>query len=128
MNRGATSKRSTAELTRLVEDAVAAETSLGPGLRLVLDPVDADGRPPARLRVRGTLHFTRAGSPYCCRQPGCHLALTVGAIDRIGDHVRRRMNLRQEVVVDFTDGLRAEFHEGAVLAEEPPRRRCIERG
>ncbi|WZO97889.1 hypothetical protein EP7_004941 [Isosphaeraceae bacterium EP7] len=94
-------KRSQHEFKRLVELAVADTCNLPrPGLWFCSDEVEAIGRPLDRLKVRATLHFLPAGSPFCCGEPGCHLGF--GELSEgIGDHIRRAMRLRQALTVDF---------------------------
>lgn len=107
------SKRSQAELRRLVE-AAANEVFRLPrtGLWLCVDEVEASGNPPSGLRVWATLHFLADGAPFCCGEPNCHLGLMEDRVARVGDHVRRAMGLRQQVVVAFDDRLGARYHDG----------------
>jgi hypothetical protein len=106
-------KRSQAELRRLVETAVAEACGLPrPGLWFGVDAVEASGQPPERLRVWATLHFLPAGSPFCCGEPGCHLALFGERLAMVGEHVRRAMGLRQAAAVEFGDRVGVQYHPG----------------
>src|SRR6185312_14705208 len=88
---------------RLVESAVADTCRLPRlGLWFCVDEVEAGGRPPHHLRVWATLHFLSAGSPFCCGEAGCHLGLCDEDLaQEVGEHIRRAMNLRQMVMVEF---------------------------
>lgn len=96
-------KRSRAHLRALVERAAEDVHDLSRrGLRLIVDDVEAHGRPPRRLVVRATLHFLTAGAPFCCTEPGCHLGADLRGPE-IGDHVRRAMGVEHAVAVEFQD-------------------------
>jgi hypothetical protein len=99
-----------------VEEAVAAENKLSrPGLWFCVEAVEARGHPPSHLRVWATLHFLATGSPFCCGEPNCHLWLFGERLQRIGDHIRRAMGLRQSVEVDFPDGVETRYHDGVIF-------------
>lgn len=105
-------KRSKAELKRLVESAVAEVCWLPrPGLWFCVDELEVVGAPPEHLRVWATLYFAAEGSPYCCGEPQCHLWLMGDRLSEAGDHVRRAMRLRQTVTLEFVD-IAAQFHAG----------------
>src|SRR5262245_50045757 len=107
------SKRSKQKLKRLVESAVAEACRLPrPGLWFCVDDVEVFGNPPVRVKVWATLHFLLAGLPFCCGEPGCHLAPWGDRLVEIGDHVRRAMGLRQTVTVDFGDRIGVNYHAG----------------
>jgi hypothetical protein len=90
-------------LKRLVETVVAEEFNLRDrGLLLIVDELEASSSPPARLKVWATLHFLLRGSSFCCPQPECHVPVHGKALDRIGDALRRRMSLRQDVKLELT--------------------------
>lgn len=109
-------KRSRHALKQLVGRAVADVCGLPrPGLWLCVDEVEARGRPPDRLTVRATFHFLPEGSPFCCGEPGCHLGLSDGLADQVGEHVRRAMHLRQGVSVDFGERIGVNYHEGVAF-------------
>jgi hypothetical protein len=111
------SKRSAAELVRLVGAAMADECGLPrPGLWLCVEHVEAEGQPPSLLRVWATLHFLPIGSPFCCGEPGCHLSLWTDRLAAIGDRVRREMGLRQSVAVEFPDSIAVRYHAGVRFA------------
>ena len=112
-----TTKRSKHELKRLLEDAIATVCRLPrPGLWFVIDEVDITGAPPKQLRFWGTLHFFDRGSPFCCGEPGCHLALHSKRLrDAIGDHMRRSMNLRHCVEIEGVD-IAAYHHDGVTFS------------
>ena len=113
----ARSKRSDAELRRLVEAAVNEVCSMPrPGLRFGVDGVEASGEPPERLRVWATLHFLAEGSPFCCGEPGCHLGLFGERLDAVGDHVRRAMRRRSPVSVEFHNRIGVSYHAGVVFS------------
>jgi hypothetical protein len=104
-----TDKHSKHELKRLVERAVADLCGLPrPGLWFCVDDVEAQGRPPDRLKVRATLHFLPEGSPFCCG----HLGLFGEQVRQVGEHILRAMRLRQEVSVDFGDRIGVNYHTG----------------
>lgn len=108
-------KRSEAELRRLVESAVRDACDLERrSLRFIATHVVASGRPPSRLRVWGTLHFLCDGSPFCCGEPGCHLGFT-DASDDVNDHVRRSMGLAQQVDVEFGERVDVTYHAGVTF-------------
>lgn len=107
------SKRSDDELKRLVERAVRDVCGLaGTGLSFHVRAVEIHGRPPTVIRAWAALHFDARGAPYCCGEPGCHLALHGGRAREVSDHVRRAMRLRQELQIDFGDRVGVEYHEG----------------
>jgi hypothetical protein len=111
-------KRSQQQLKRLVEKAVAEVCCLPrPGLWFCVDAVEVQGRPPARLTVWATLHFLPEGSPFCCGEPGCHLGLFGERLTQIADHLRRAMHLRQPLLVEFGDGVAANYHAGINFRE-----------
>lgn len=121
------SMRGDHELKRLVESALGAVCGVPRrGLWLGVDHVEPSGRPPDRLRVRATLHFTGDGSPFCCGEPECHLWPFEERLQAIEDRVRRAMGLRQRIEVDlvaiaaaYHDGVRFETG-GCVLAADAP--------
>jgi hypothetical protein len=121
MERRNKSKRSTHKLKLLVERAVSDEWRLRPGLWFCVDAVEAAGHPIERITVWSTLHFSAAGSPYCCGEPMCHLPLASAARDRISEHVRRSMGLDQKVSVEAFKHVRAEYHSGVEFT--PPKNR-----
>jgi hypothetical protein len=106
-------KRSQAELKRLVQEAVADLCGLPRlGLWLCVDAVQVKGRPPERLRVWATLHFLPTEPPLCCGEPGCHLGLYGERLSEVADRVRRALNLRQPVRLEFVGGLAVNYHAG----------------
>jgi hypothetical protein len=106
-------KRSDHQLKLLVERAVTDVCSLGDSaLAFHVEAVAVAGSPPSSLRVWAVLHFTAAGSPYCCGEPGCHLGLHGPAGLAVSDHVRRAMGLRQPLDVEFGDRIAAQYHDG----------------
>lgn len=105
------SKRSHAELTRLVQRAVDEVLGLPrDGLWLCIDAVEPVGRPLERLRVWSTFHFLIEGSPFCCGESGCHLRIFGERQAAIDEHVRLAMGLRQHVVVE--NRIAVNYHEG----------------
>jgi hypothetical protein len=111
MPKQTTAKRSEHELKRLVEDAVAEEFGLNlRGLWLCVDKVEAIGCPPEKLKVWATLHFLAAGSPFCCGEPLCHLPLIKRGED-VNEHVRRALQLRQPINVDFGNRIGINYHD-----------------
>jgi hypothetical protein len=111
--RGTPSKRSEAELKRLVQTAIDETCGLPrKGLWLCVDAVESSGHPPERLRVWSTLHFLREGSPFCCGEPGCHLYAFTNRLAEISEHVRQAMGLRQPVEVEFRGRIAGNYHEG----------------
>lgn len=111
-------KRSKHELKRIIEEAVSTVCGLPqPGLLFAVDEVEAQGRPPAVLRVWYTLHFFVQGSPFCCQEPGCHLWLFAERRTEIGNCVRLSMGLRQPVKVTFV-GASVNIHAGATILEQ----------
>ena len=62
----------------------------------------ATGSPLSSLRASVLLRFLPGGEPYCCGEPGCYASVfrDEGVAD-LGDYLRRKMNLRQKVVVDL---------------------------
>ena len=112
-------KRSEHELRRLTEDAVNRECDLGAkGLWFCVEQVEAQGHPVERLKVWATLHFLPAGSPFCCGEPECHLGLTRRR-EAINDRVRRAMELRQPVTVEFGWRVAVRYHEGVRFNKAP---------
>ncbi|MGA2500111.1 MAG: ankyrin repeat domain-containing protein [Tepidisphaeraceae bacterium] len=104
MRQRSSSKRSRHHLKHLVEEIVATECRLAErGLAFIIDEIEVIGAPPERLRVWATLHFLPLGSPFCCREPGCHLFLYVDRLERVNDALRRRLGLRQDVSIEFVD-------------------------
>ena len=112
MKNTANNKRSIGELKRLVGLAVGRVCGLPrAGLILNIDQVESTGRPPAKIRVWATLHFTKVGSPFCCGEPGCHIPLGEDGLTEIGEDVRRSMNLRHPVTVEFVS-VGVQYHDG----------------
>jgi hypothetical protein len=104
-------------LKRIIEEAVGHVCDLPrPGLWFCVDEVEAKGRPPVRLIVWATLHLLPEGSPFCCSEPNCHLALHGGSERRreVADRVRRAMHLRQGLNIDFRR-ITANVHAGVRL-------------
>jgi hypothetical protein len=107
------SKRSHAELTRLVQRAVDDVLGLPDGrLWLCIDAVEPVGRPLERLRVWSTLHFLLEGSPFCCGESGCHLRIFGQRQAAIDEHVRLAMGLRQPVAVEIRGRIALNYHDG----------------
>jgi hypothetical protein len=108
-------KRSRYELKRLIQEAVENEWRLSSrGLWLCVEEIEVSGRPPERIKVWATLHFLRSGSPFCCGEPGCHLAWF--RQERINEHVRRAMGLTQHVEIEFDFyRFRAKYHDGVTF-------------
>jgi len=103
-------KRSDQALKALVENSVAEVCRLRDrGLAFQVDAVETSGRPAERIAVWATLHFTSAGSPFCCGEPGCHLGLGEDRLAAVENRIRRAMRLRQAVVLDIGDRVRAEY-------------------
>jgi hypothetical protein len=71
------------------------------GLSLLVDELEVFGDPPERLKIWGTLHYLPVGSPFCCRQPECHISLLGRHKDRVNDALRHRMDLRQPVLLEL---------------------------
>jgi hypothetical protein len=98
-------KRSHHHLKQLVESIVAEEFDLRRrGLSFLVDEIEVFGSPPERLKVWATLHFLPLGSPFCCRDAGCHVALYGALLERVNDALRRNMHLRQAVSAEFVVG------------------------
>jgi len=112
------SKRSIHELKRLIQAAVEDEWQLASrGLWLCIEEVEVLGRPPERIKVWATLHFLSSGSPFCCGEPGCHLAWF--RQERINEHVRKAMRLSQHVSIEFDeDRFRVEYHDGVTFIQQ----------
>ena len=115
-------RRSTAELARIVTEAVRRCCRLRPGLWFNVVHVEASRPRPTRLRVWAVLHFAEAGSPFCCAEPCCQL----GVIDhpgprndQIGDEVRRQLGVKQSVELQFD--VQVQVH-GCVRFENEERR------
>jgi hypothetical protein len=107
------SRRSDHQLKLLVERAVTDVCSLGDSpLAFHVEAVEVSGSPPQKLRVWAVLHFTPAGSPYCCGEPGCHLGLHGPAGLEVSDHVRRAMGLRQPLDVEIDGRITTQYHDG----------------
>jgi hypothetical protein len=111
------SKRSTHELKRLVEEAVRMESDHeSRGLRFFVASVEVTGHPPQLLEVSATLHFLPGASSFCCGEPGCHLTFLSGdGLGAIEERVRRKMGLRQSVSISFGKGVGVFYHEGVVF-------------
>ncbi|MFI5380611.1 MAG: hypothetical protein ACHRHE_15040 [Tepidisphaerales bacterium] len=104
MRQRSSSKRSRHHLKHLIEEIVATECRLAErGLAFIIDEIEVVGAPPQRLKVWATLHFLPLGSPFCCREPGCHLFLYVDRLERVNGALRRRLGLRQYVTIEFVD-------------------------
>jgi hypothetical protein len=104
-------------LKRIIEEAVCHVCDLPrPGLWFCVDEVEAKGRPPEQLIVWATLHFLPEGSPFCCSEPNCHVALQSGSEGRreVAGRVRRALHLRQELTRDFRS-ITANVHAGVRL-------------
>lgn len=113
-------KRSTHEIRRLVERAVTEICDLRRrGLAFHVLSVEPAGRPLRVIRAWAVLHFTAAGSPYCCGEPECHLALRSGGAGDVGDHVRRALGLRHAIEVDLGDRIDVEYHDGVRFTNAP---------
>ena len=109
----ARSRRSNAELRRLVEAAVNDTRNLARrGLRFAVDEVEASGLPPTRFRVWATLYFLPEGSPFCCGEPECHLGFLGDGLAAVEAHVRRAMRLKQRVSIDFGNRIGANYGDG----------------
>jgi len=96
-------KQSKAELTRLLEAGIREVGDLDPRrFFIIVRNVVATGSPPSSLRASVLLRFLPGGEPYCCGEPGCYSTVfrVDGATD-LGEHMRRKMNLRQTVSVDL---------------------------
>lgn len=116
-------KRSTHELKRLVEQAIADTCDLPrPGLVFTIDAVEVHGRPPERLSVWATLRFLAAGSPFCCGESGCHLWLFGERLAAAEDAVRRAMGLRQPVALDLRDRVAVRYEPGVRFHYGSPER------
>jgi hypothetical protein len=76
-----------------------------------VEHVETVGRRIEKITVWSTLHFTSEGSPFCCGEPDCHLHLFGKRLEQIGDHIRRSLQLEQEVTVDM-QRTNAEYHQG----------------
>jgi hypothetical protein len=106
-------KRSEHELKRLVEQGVVEVCGLDrSGLTFHVLAVEVGGHPPSAIKAWAVLHFTSAGSPYCCVEPSCHLGLFGAVASEVSDHVRRAMGLEQDLVVDLHNYIRSEYHDG----------------
>lgn len=112
-------KRSDHALKALVENAVEDVCQLRVrGLAFRVDAVEISGRPPERIAVWATLHFTPSGSPFCCGEPDCHMGLRGDRLAEVQDRIRRAMGLEQAVVLDLGQRVRPEcgdsigFHYG----------------
>jgi hypothetical protein len=109
-------KRSEHELKALIERAVRDVCGLPrPGLWFCADAVETRGRPPEHLSVRATLHFLPEGAPFCCGEPQCHLGLFGERLDDVADHIRRAMHLKQDLTVEFGDGIGVSYHDGVTF-------------
>jgi hypothetical protein len=108
-------KRPSHHLKRLVEEVVSERFGLpSRGLALLVDAIEASGKPVERIRVWATLHFLSLGSPFYCGEPSCHVPLFGSHLDEIGDVMRRRLRLRSKVSVEFvTVGIC--IHDGVVF-------------
>jgi hypothetical protein len=104
-------------LRRTIEAAVCPVCDFPrPGLWIRVDEVEAKGRAPEPLNVWAKFHFLPEGSPCCCPEPNCHLALHAGrARERgVAERVRRALHLRQELSRDFRR-ITANAHAGVRL-------------
>jgi hypothetical protein len=103
-------KRSDQALKALVENVVEEVCGLrARGLLFHVDEVEALGRPPERIAVWATLHFTPAGSPFCCGEPGCHLGLMGERLAEVQDRIGGAMGLRQTVILEIGERVRPEY-------------------
>src|SRR5689334_11227813 len=102
-----------AELRRLVTQVVCEICGIARrGLWFCVDHVEEVGKPTERLRVWATLHFLVGGSPYCCGEPGCHLGLFGERLVQVTKRLKRELNVRQHLVVEFVDDIRVHYHPG----------------
>ena len=96
-------KQSQAELIRLLETGIREVGNLDPSrFFIIVRSVTAAGSPPHSLRASVLLRFLPGGEPYCCGEPGCYSSVFCDdGVDELGEHIRRKMNLRQTVAVDL---------------------------
>jgi hypothetical protein len=96
-------KRFEAGLARIVMASVHRACGFPrPGLWFNVTRIQTKGRPPSEIRVWAILHFTEAGSPFCCPEPLCHLGFS-DRLDVVSEDVRRRLKLTQAVTVTFVN-------------------------
>ncbi len=87
-------------LQRLVERVLSEQLRLEErGYSLAVTRIETPGVPPTRVRAWADLHFLPKGSPFCCMEPSCHLP----PLDGVGDELRRRLKLSQEVSFELAD-------------------------
>ena len=79
------------------------------GLRFVVDELETIGRPLQRIDLWATLHFLPLGSPFCCSEPCCRLPVIGRRLLDINEAMRRHLQSRQEITVDFK-GIAAHIH------------------
>lgn len=96
-------KQSQAELIRLLEVGIREVGNLDPSrFFIIVRNVTAAGSPPHSLRASVLLRFLPSGEPYCCGEPGCYSSVFCDdGTGQLGEHIRRKMNLRQAVSVDL---------------------------
>ena len=109
-------KRSQAELKRIVRESLSRLGLLSrPHLWLEVLQVEVSGYPIDSVRAFAVLHFLASGSPFCCGEPSCHLAIGEDRLEAIGDEIRRALGLRQPVSFAFQPDLRAHYQAEVVF-------------
>lgn len=103
-------------LCRLIEEGIVAEFGIPkPGLWLGVDRARSFGRVPHRIEFVATAHFTLRLIPLCCGELDCHLNYWhKPSWGRLGEFVRRRLRLRQEIEVEMVDYV-CIYHRGVTF-------------
>ena len=97
----------------------AVQEYCGPGLKFMVDSIEAKGHPPEKILVWSTLHFL-PGS-YCCGEPMCHLWIFNNPqhrerLDNSEHQVQKALHLTQPVEIEFADEVPyANYHEGVTF-------------
>jgi len=96
-----TSKRSKAEIIRLVEAAIE-DVGGTPKLNVMVRDVKVSGSPPEKIIAKVIVRFLKDAGPYCCGEPTCYSnAFTTNGEIEIGDFLRSnfkpKSTMRQEL-------------------------------
>lgn len=108
------------KLRRAIERAVSEACNLHPSrLWFGIDEVEITGRPAERIEVWATLRFLPSGGPFCCGEPGCHLALSIDRLREIEELVRAEMDWADAVPLDFGDRIGAQYDADVTFRSDP---------
>ena len=113
------SKHSQAALIKLLESAIQEVGDLdSKRFYLMVRNVEVLGSPPTNIRAWALLRFLPSGAPFCCGEPACYSRVfRQGAMEELGDFVRRNMNLQHDISVELN--VEAEYFNGIKFSVNP---------